>query len=109
MLNTPQRNKRQKRFHGVNLAVIDMNLTWQAVTIVPQLNGLRVQRGKNFTGQAGKHSAEGTGQVRKAVKIQQPAHKELHPGRKSLSDDGRNGFEALAFILKRLLSQITTH
>jgi len=26
-----------------------MNLTWQAVTVVPQLNGLRVQRGKNFT------------------------------------------------------------
>ena len=27
------------------------NLTCQAVTIVPQLNNLRVQRGKNFTGQ----------------------------------------------------------
>jgi hypothetical protein len=25
------------------------NLTWQAVTVVPQLNDLRVQRGKNFT------------------------------------------------------------
>jgi len=37
----------------IRFAVIDMNLTWQAVTIVPQLNGLRVQRGKNFTGQAG--------------------------------------------------------
>ena len=41
---------------GKNLtgqAVIAINLTWQAVTIVPQLNGLRVQRGKNLTGQAG--------------------------------------------------------
>jgi hypothetical protein len=30
-------------------AVTDVNLTWQAVTDVPQLNGLRVQRGKNLT------------------------------------------------------------
>ena len=41
LLNTPQLNKSTKAFNGVNLAVTDVNLTWQALTIV------------NFTGQAG--------------------------------------------------------
>jgi len=66
-------------------------------------------RGQGRFGKSKGHGAEGTGQNRKVVKIQQPAHKELRPGRKSLSDDGRSGFEALTFILKCLLSQITIH
>jgi len=38
LLNTPQLNKSTRAFNGVNLAVTDVNLTWQAVVNMPQLN-----------------------------------------------------------------------